>query len=173
MILEKTLQSPLNCKEIQPVNPKGNQSWIFIGRADAEAEIPILGPDAMNWLFGKDPEAWKDWRQEEKGMTKVEMVGWHHRLNGHEFEQASGVGDGQGSLPCCSPWGRKESDMTEWLNWTELKPQWLTTINRYFCLWIWRLAGWIWRSGMADVSQLAYPSLTVGKSGLAGLGWPQ
>ena len=102
-------------------HPKGNQTWIFIGRTDAEAETPILWPpDVKNWLIGKDPDAGKDWRQEEKGITEDEMVGWHHQLNGHEFEQALGVGDGQGSLACCSPWGRKESDMIEWLNWTEL-----------------------------------------------------
>ena len=111
----------LDCKEIQPVHPKGNQSWIFIGRTDVETETLILWPpDGKNWLIGKDPDAGKDWRQEEKGMTEDEMVGWHHRLNGCEFEQASGVGEGQGSLACCSPWGRKESDTTEWLNWTEL-----------------------------------------------------
>ena len=120
VVLEKTLESPLDCKEIQPVNLKGNQSWIFIGRTDAEAEAPILWPpDAKNWLLGKDPNAGKDWRQEEKRTTEDEMVGWHHRLDGHEFEQAPGVGDGQGSLACCSPWGRKESDTTEQLNWTE------------------------------------------------------
>ena len=108
------------------VNPKGNQSWIFIGRTDAEAETPILGPpDAKNWLTGKDPDAGKDWRQEEKEMTEDEMVGWHHWLNGHEFEQATGVGDGQGSLECCSPWGRKELDTTEWLNWTEQNSWWV------------------------------------------------
>ena len=105
VVLEKTLESPLDCKEIQPVNPKGNWSWIFIGRIDAKAETPILWPpDAKNWLVGKDPDAGKDWRQEEKGMTEDEMVGWHHRLDGHEFEQAPGAGDGQGSLGCCSPW---------------------------------------------------------------------
>ena len=92
-----------------------------VGSTDAEAEAPILWPsDAKSWLIGKDPNVRKDWRLEEKGTTEDEMVGWHHRLNGHEFEQAPGVGDGQGSLACCSPWGRKESDMTEWLNWTEL-----------------------------------------------------
>ena len=108
-VLEKTLESPLDCKEIQPVNPKGNQSWIFIGRTDAEAEAPVLWPlDAKNWLIGKDPDAWQDWRREEKGMTEDKVVGWHHRLNGREFEQALGDGDGQGSLGCCSPWGRKE-----------------------------------------------------------------
>ena len=104
----------------QPVNPRGNQSWIFIERTDAEAETPILWPPyAKNWLFGKDPDAGKDWRQEEKGMTEDEMVGWHHWLNGHEFKQALGVCDGQGNLVCCSPWDCKESDVTEWLNWIE------------------------------------------------------
>ena len=118
VVLEKTLESPLNCKEINPVNSKGNQPRIFIGRSDAEAETPILWlPDAKNWLIGKDPDAGKDWRQEETGMTEDEMVGWHHRFDGHEFEQTPGVGDGQGSLACCSLWGRKELDMTEWLNW--------------------------------------------------------
>ena len=120
VVLEKTLESPLDSKEIKPVHPKGNQSWIFIGRTAAEAETPILWPpDAKNWLIGKDPDAGKDWRQEEKGMTEDQMVGWHHRLNGHEFEQAPGV-DGQENLACCSPWACKKSDMTEWLNWTEL-----------------------------------------------------
>ena len=119
VVLEKTLESPLDSKEIKPVNSKGNQSWIFIGRTDAEAEAPILWPpDAKSRLTRKDPDAGKDWRQEEKGMTE-EMVGWHHRLDGHEYEQAPGVDDGQGSLACCSPWGCKESDTTEQLNWTE------------------------------------------------------
>ena len=119
--LEKTLESPLDCKEIQPVHPKGYQSWVFIGRTDAEAVTPILWPPHVkNWLIGKDPDAGKDWRQEEKGMTEDEVVGWHHRFNEHEFEQALGVGDGQGSLACCSPRGCKESDVTEQLNWTEL-----------------------------------------------------
>ena len=117
VVLEKTLESPLDCKEIQPVHHKWNQSWIFIGRTDAEDETPMLWPpDAKSWLFGKDPDAGKDWRQEETGATEDEMVGWYHWLNGHEFEQAPGVGDGQGSLVCCSPRGRKESDMTEQLN---------------------------------------------------------
>ena len=115
----ENFESPLDYREIQLVHPKGNQSWIFIGRTDAEAETPILWqPDAKNWLIGKDPDAGKDWRQNEKGMTEDEMVGWHHQLNGCEFEQALGVGDGQGSLACCSPWGCKELDMTEQLNWT-------------------------------------------------------
>ena len=112
----------LGCKEIKPVNPKGNQSWIFIGRTDAEAETPILWPpDVKNWLLGKDPDAGKNWRREEKGMTEDKMVGWHHQLDGHEFEQALGVDDGQGRLVCCSPCGCKESDTTERLNWTIIK----------------------------------------------------
>ena len=99
----------LDCKKIKPVHPKGNQSWIFIGRTDVKAENPILWPpDAKNWLVGKDLDAGKDWRQEEKGMTEDDMVGWHHRLNGREFQQASGVGDGQRSLACCRSWGHKE-----------------------------------------------------------------
>ena len=117
-MLEKTLESPLDSKEIQPVSPKGNQSWIFIGRTDAKAETPILWSPDMNWLIGKDPDAGEDWGQEEKQMTEDEMVGWHHWLDGHKFEQALGVGDGQGSLACCNLWGLKESDTTEQLNWT-------------------------------------------------------
>ena len=121
VVLEETVASPLDRNEIQLVHPKGNQSWIFTGRTDAEAEAPILWPpDAKNWLIGKDPDAGKDWRQEEKGTTEDERVGWHHRLSGHEFEQAPGVVDEQGGLACCGPWGRKESDTTERLNWTEL-----------------------------------------------------
>ena len=121
VVLEKALESPLDCKEIQPVHPKGNQSWTFFGRTDAEAETPILWPaDAKSWLLGKDPDAGKDWRQEEKGTTEDEMVGWHYRLNGREFEQPPGVGDGQGSLVCCSPWGCNEMDTTEQLNWTDV-----------------------------------------------------
>ena len=120
-VVLETFESPLDCKEIQPVHPKGNQSWIFIGRTDAVAETPILWPpDVKNWLIGKDHDAGKDGRQEEKRMTEDEMVGWHHQLHRHEFVQALGVGDGQGSLACCSPWGRKESDTSELLNWTEL-----------------------------------------------------
>ena len=118
VMLEKTLESHLDCKENQPVNPKGNWFWIFIGKTDAETEAPILWPpDAKNWLIWKDPDAGKDWKQEEKGTA--EMVGWHHWLNEHESEQTLGVDDGQGGLACCSPWGCKESDMTEWLNWTK------------------------------------------------------
>ena len=117
LMLEKTLESPLDCKEIQPGHPKGNQSWIFIGKINTEAEAPIIWPpDVKNQLIGKVPDAGKDWRQEEKGTTEDDMVGWHHWLNGHKFEQTPGIGDGQGSLACCSPWGRKESDTTGWLN---------------------------------------------------------
>ena len=118
VVLEKTLESPLDCMEIKPVNPKENQSWLLTGRTDAEAEAPILWPaDKKNWLTGKDPDAGGDWGQEEKGTTEDEIVGWHHQLNRPEFEQAPGVGDGQGSLACHSPWGHKESDTTEWLKW--------------------------------------------------------
>ena len=121
VVLEKTLESPLDCKEIKPVNPKGNQSWVFIGRTDAEAETPILWPpDAKNWLIGKDPDDGKHWRQEKKGIKENEMVGWHYQLNGHEFEQAPGASDAQGSLVCYSPRGLKELDTSEQLNWTEL-----------------------------------------------------
>ena len=123
VVLEKTFGSPLDSMEIQPVNPKGNLSWIFIGRTDAEAEAPIIWPpDVKSWLIGKD------WRQEEKGMTEDEMAEWYHWLDGHEFEQALGGGDGQGILACCSPWSHNESDTTEWLNWTELKSWWETCL---------------------------------------------
>ena len=117
MVLEKTLESPLDCKEIKPVHPKGNQSWIFTGRTVAEAKTPILWPpDAKNWFIGKDPDAEKDWRQEEKGITEDEMVGWHLQLDEHEFDLALGIGDGQESLECCSPRGRKSR--TQLSNWT-------------------------------------------------------
>ena len=106
--LKKTLESPLDCKEIQPLHPKGNQSWIFIGRTDVEAETPILWPpDLKNWLTGKDPDAGKDWRQEEKGTTEDEMVGWHHWFNGPGFEQIPGDGKGQGSLLGHNPWSHR------------------------------------------------------------------
>ena len=117
VVLEESLESPLDSKEIKPVNPKGNQPWIFTERTDAEAEAPILWSlDVKRWLIGKDPDAGKDWRR-EKGTTEDEMVGWHHWLNRHEFELAPRVGDGQGGLICCSLWGRKQLDMTEQLNW--------------------------------------------------------
>ena len=114
MVLEETLESPLDSKKIQPVDPKGNQHWIFIGRTDAEAETPIFWPrDMKNWLIERDPDAGKEWGQEEKGVTENQMVGWHLWLNGHKFEQALGDGEGQGSLTCCSSWSHKGSDMTE------------------------------------------------------------
>ena len=120
VVLEKTLGSPLDCNEVQLVHPKGDQSWVFIGRTDAKAETPVLWPPhAKSWLTGKDPDAGRDWGQEEKGTTEDEMAGWHHRLNGHEFEWTLGVDDGQAGLACFDSWSRKESDTTEWLNWTE------------------------------------------------------
>ena len=124
VVLEKTLESPLDCKEIQPVHFKGDQFWVFFGRTDAKAETPILWPPlAKSWLIEKDSDAGRDWEQEQKGMTEDEMAGWHHRLNGHEFEWTPGVGDGQGGLECCGSWGHKELDTTEWLNWTQLNTQ--------------------------------------------------
>ena len=116
----------MDSKEIQPVHPKGDQSWVFIGRTDVEAETPVLWPlDVINWLIWIDPDARKDWRQEERGTAEDEMVGWHHRLNRHEFEKIPGVGDGQGGLVCYSPWGCKESDTTEWVNWMKEGGKWI------------------------------------------------
>ena len=121
VVLEKILGNPLDCKEIQPVHPKADQSWVFIGRTDVEAETPIIWPpDVKSWLIGKDPNAGKNWGQEEKGTTEDEMVRWHHRFDGHGFGWTLGVGDGQGGLACYGSWGCKESDRTERLNWTEL-----------------------------------------------------
>ena len=121
VVLEKTFESPLSYKEIQPVHPKGDQSRIFIGRTDAEAGTPILWPpDVKNWLIGKDSDAGKDWRREEKVTAEDEMVGWHHWLDENGFGYTPGVGDRQGGLACCSPWGHTELDRTEWLTWTEL-----------------------------------------------------
>ena len=109
MVLEKTLETPLDYKEIQPVHPKGDQFWVFSGRTNAEAETPVLWPPhAKSQLIEKDPDAGRDWGQEEKGMTEDEMAGWHHQLDGHEFGQTLGVGDGQGGLACCNSWGRKD-----------------------------------------------------------------
>ena len=120
VVLEKTLERPLECKEIQPVHPKGDQSWLSTGETDAEAETPNLWPpDAKNWLIWKDPDAGKDWGQKEKGTTEDEIVGSHHWLNGHGFGWTPGVGNGQGGLVCCGSWDGKELDTTKWLNWTE------------------------------------------------------
>ena len=119
--LEKTLESLLDCKEIQPVHSKGHQPWVFFGRNDAKAETPVFWlPHAKSWLIGKDFDAGRDWGQEEKGMTEDEMAGWHHGLGGRESEWTPGVGDGQGGLVCCNSWGCIELDRTERLNWTEL-----------------------------------------------------
>ena len=129
VVLKKILESPLDCKEIQPVHPKGDQSWVFIGWTDVEAETLILWPpDVKNWLTGKDFDAGKDWGQEEKGTAEDEMVGWHHRLDGHEFEQALGVGDGWGNLACCSPWGCivRQDQVTELI---KLPCSWYTLLH--------------------------------------------
>ena len=121
VVLEKTLESPLDSKEIQPVHPQGGQSWVFFGRNDAKAGTPVLWPPHVkSWLIGKDPDAGRDWGQEEKGTTEDEMAGWHHWPNGRESERTPGVGDGQGGLVCCDSWGCRELDTTERLNWTEL-----------------------------------------------------
>ena len=118
VVLEKTLESTLDWKQVQPVHPKGDQSWVFIERTDAKAETPVVWPPhAKSWLIGKDPDAGRDWGQEEKGTIEDEMAGWHHRLYGHEFEWTLGVGDGQGCQACCDSWGCKELDTTERLNW--------------------------------------------------------
>ena len=147
MVLEKTLKHPLDCKEIKPVNLKGNQPWIFIGSTDAEAEASILWlPDVKSWLTGKDPATKKDWGQEEKGTTEDEIVGWHYWLNGHEFEQGD---SGQKSLVCFSPWDHKKLDVTWWLNSNnKLHPYpWLTVINitRYIQKFIQLLWRTVWR----------------------------
>ena len=135
VVLEKTLESPLGCKEIQSVHPKGDQSWVLIGRTDIEAETAILWPpDAKSWLIWKDPDAGKDWGQEEKGKTEDEMVGWRHWLNWHGFGWTPGVGDRQGGLACCSSWGRKESDMTERLNWTSDILVWFQKILKMYSI---------------------------------------
>ena len=126
----RRLLSPLDCKEIQPVHPKGDQSWVFIGMTDVEAETPILWPpDVKSWLIWKDPDAGKDWGQEEKATTEDEMVGWYHRLNGHGFGWTLGVGDGQGGLACWGSWSHKESDTTERRIWTELN----TWLKIHYC----------------------------------------
>ena len=121
VVLEKTLENPLDCQEIQLVHSKGHQSWVFFGRNGAKSETPVFWPPrAKSWLTGKDSDVGRDWGQEEKGTTEDKMARWHHRLDGREFRSTPGVGDGQGGLACCDSWGRKESDTTERLNWTEL-----------------------------------------------------
>ena len=141
VVLEKTLESPLDCKEIQPGHSKGDQSWMFIGRIDAEAETLILWPPHVkSWLIGKDPDAGRDWGREEKGTTEDEMAGWHHRLDGHEFEWTLGVGDGQGRLACCDSWGCRVGH-----NWvTELNLH-LGYINLHDTKWLYNpIFGWIY-----------------------------
>ena len=140
MSSKKTLESPLDCKEIQPVHSKGDQTWVFFGRNDAKAETPVLWPPHVkSWLTGKDSDAGRDWGQEETGTTEDEMAGWHHWLDAHEFEWTPGVGDGQGGLACCNSWGCKESDRIERLNWTEentnLKVSWYLLISSRDNIW--------------------------------------
>ena len=150
VVLEKTLESPLD-NEIKPVNPKGNQSWLFIRETDSEAEAPILWPpDVKSWLTGKDLDAVKDWRQEEKGTTEDRIVGWYHRFNGHEFEQAPGDGERQGSLACFSLWGRKELDMTERLNNKEL-----VRLSFFSCV-LWLSLCLLWRNVHVDLCTIFY-----------------
>ena len=135
VVLEKTLESPLHSNKIKPVHPKGNQSWIFTGRTDAESLI-LWPPDVKNWLIGKDPDAGEDWRQEKKGMTEDKMVGWHHQFNGHKFVWTPAVGDEQAGLACCSPWGHKE--LAELSEWTEMN---FVCVCMYVSEWVFR----IWR----------------------------
>ena len=133
VVLEKTLESPSDCKKIQPVHSEGDQPWVFFGRNDAKAETPVLWPPHVkSWLIGKDSDVWRDWGQEEKGMTEDEMAGWHHWLNGRDSEWTPGVGDGQEGLACCDSWGRKESGTTERLNWTELN--WTHMVSHNPCM---------------------------------------
>ena len=155
VVVVKTLESPLDCKEIQPVHSKGDQSWVFIGRTDVEAETPILWPpDTKSWLIWKDPDAGKDWGQEAKGMTEDVMVGWHHWLDGHGFGWTLGIDDGQGGLVCCGSCGHKESNTTEWLNWTDspsykeeshldLIPRYCTNHHIPQILWVGELMSWL------------------------------
>ena len=148
----------LDYKEIQPVHPKGDQSWVFIGRTDAEAEAPILWQrDVKSWLTGKDPDSGNDWRWEEKGTTEDEMVGWHHQLDGHEFEQAPGVGDGQGSLAYCSPWGRKELDTTE-LNLWPRNGQELPPLTKSMSTGPQQTSRWMWEMEYSPLRSGARPS---------------
>ena len=133
VVLEKTPESPLDCKEIQPVHSKGDQPWVFFGRDDAKAPPVLRPPHAKSWLNGKDSDAGRDWGQEEKGMTEDEVAGWHQWLNGRESGWTPGVGDGQGGLACCNSWDHKELDMTEWLNWTELNWMFPELFQAWLC----------------------------------------
>ena len=154
----------MDCKEIQPVHSKGDQSWVFFGRNDAKAETPVLWPPhAECWLIGKGSDAGRDWRQEEKGTTEDEMAGWHHWLSGHEFEWTPGDGDGQGGLGCCNSWGHKESDTTERLNWTELNAclgtdadSWLKNSSFRGSYYFWRWMAWTWDKGKEGTSPSSY-----------------
>ena len=180
VVLEKTLESPLDCKEIQPLHSEGDQPWDFFGRNYAKAEAPVLWPPhAKSWLIGKDSDAGRDWGQEEKGTTEDEMAGWHHRLDGCEFEWIPGVGDGQGGLACCDSCGGNESDMTEWLNWTDglfrasLLAQTVKNPPTMRETWVWSLG---WEDPQAEdmttySSILAWRiSMNRGASGLQSLG---
>ena len=153
VVLEKTLESPLNCKEIHPVHPKGDQSWVFIGRSDVKLETLILWPPHVkSWLIGKDSDAGRDWGQKEKGTTEDEMAGWHHWLDGCESEWTPGVGDGQGGLACCDLWGCKESDTTE----------------RLICLWL--LLNFFWKKIHRLTFSVNFPSFDLSPKGCSRLG---
>ena len=168
VMLEKTLENLLDSMEIQPVHPKGNQSWIFTGRADA----PILWPpDAKNWLICKNPDAGKDWRRKEKGMTEDKMVGWHHQLDGRDFEWTPGDGDGQGGLACCNSWGRKQSDTTEQLNWTELNWTLCKANQQHIPELSYKnnLPAWQWVQRQQEEENLEKPQQVCGKKRLKGL----
>ena len=151
MVSEITLESPSDCKEIKPVNPKGNQPWIFVDRLMLKLKSPLLWPpDTKSLLIERDPDAGKDWRQEEIGTTEDEMIGWHYQLNGHEFEQTPEDGEGQGSLVCCSSWGFKESDTTEQLNWNHADSHLITA---YCCQYFERIIFAIVWSSMDQIYQ--------------------
>ena len=159
VVVEKTLEGPLDCKEIQSVHPKGNQSWIFIGRTDVEAEAPIPWPtDVKSWLIGKVPDAGKDRRWEEKGMTEDEMVGWHHWLNGHEFGQTPRDGEGQGGLVCCGLWDCKESETTEPLNKEDtiglsaIKADMAPKFHEWTLCWMF----WVWEHFQAKLRRIKW-----------------
>ena len=150
VVLEKTLESPLDCKEIQPVHSEGDQPWDFFGRNDVKAETSVLWPPhAKSWLIGKDSDAGRDCGQEEKGTPEEQMAGWHHWLDGRESEWTLGDGDGQGGLACCDSCGRKESDTTEWLNWTEVK-EWTCQFKWYVCIYCFKEFPYSFPCGCTD-----------------------